>query len=134
QPQGFQQQQPPQGFQQQPQQPQGFQQAPFQAEPEVDPFADFLRADEEPRPARSSVNHGDGPEVPRTRQTFNPSTEHYTYAQEYTRSAQRRLDRSQVIYTPTVWALAMIPMVQMIVILLSVSSGVQSVPVAVPIA
>src|SRR5690606_1368315 len=35
---------------------------------------------------------------------------------------------------PTVWALAMIPMVQMIVILLSVSSGVQSVPVAVPIA
>ena len=111
-----------------------------QAAPEADPFAEFLRGDEEPRPARSSVNHGAGPEVPVGPRYVQPvdaalrTHPAIAVSPEYSRSAQRRLDRSQVIYTPTVWALAMLPLIQMVVILLSVSSGAQSVPIAVPIA
>jgi chemotaxis protein histidine kinase CheA len=125
--------QAPQGFQN----PQGFPSAP-QGAPAADPFADFIRPSEDPRPARSSVNY-DAPgfqqQAPEPgAYAYNDPAAQHAYAREYSRSAQRRLDRSQIIYTPFVWALAMIPMVQMIIILLSVSSGAQTVPIAVPIA
>ncbi|MCW4386729.1 DUF2510 domain-containing protein [Salinibacterium sp. SYSU T00001] len=116
---------PPQGFSQ----PQSFQSAP------ADPFADFGQPTQEPRSARSSVNYteapGFGQQGAPQASYADPAAQH-AYARDYSRSTQRRLDRSQVIYTPAVWALAMLPMVQMVVILLTVSSGVQSVPPAVP--
>lgn len=113
-----------QGFGQQP----GFPQQGFQGAPAGDPFSDFVQPPEQPRSARSSVNYTEAP------RSFNPSTQHFTYAQENAAPTRRRLDRSQLIYTPAVWALAMIPLIQMVVILLTVSSGAQSLPAAVPIA
>nr|WP_325210171.1 DUF2510 domain-containing protein [Salinibacterium sp.] len=144
--QGFQQQGYPQqpGFPQQgyPQQQPGFGQQAYQSAPAGDPFADFVQAPEEPRSARSSVNYTDAPSFPQPHGPGQPYVDPAAQAQyarpeepyAYSRSAQRRLDRSQVIYTPSVWALAMLPLMVMVVILLVVSSGAQAVPPVVTLA
>ena len=133
------------------QQRQGFAQEPFPGygspqQAEADPFAEFLQP-EEPRAARSSVNYADAqgfpqadpayaaPEQQFTRKPYvNPEYVQAQFVQpeyarpEYTRAQRRVTDRSQQIYTPAVWGMAMIPLAQMVIILLGVSSGAQAIP------
>ncbi|WP_281284319.1 DUF2510 domain-containing protein [Homoserinimonas aerilata] len=125
----------------------------FGAAPEADPFAEFISpsAPQEPRPARSSVNYSDGPSFPQAPASEpgfaaagqsgyggNPSAQYvpqdaeYGRRTEYARPQRRITDPSQQIYTPAAWAIAIIPLVQMVIILLGVSSGAAAIPVWVP--
>lgn len=141
-----------------PAQPATAQQAPAQASPAEpapaqpqaarpaahDPFSEFLTPSEaeEPRYARSSANHTEEPSTHRdswvTASEYHPmdaQADAYSTQASYARqaNAQRRLAGQHVqIYTPAVWIIALIPLLQMVLILLGVSSGAGSIPMVVP--